>query len=151
MLAIEGEEGPYADRGRGTISEGLIGDLSPYIAPGDPVCDLGGGITVGAGPYVIFLLGGDMLFVLYEFEGGGGGVCRVLIGSWPCWNSCVGESWTEVMAEGLPAGSCTAESSSSTSCVGGKDGILFSFGSYELEIVRPEGRAGSPDAGRVPL
>lgn len=51
MLVIEGEDGPYADRGRGTISDGLIGDLSPYIAPGDPVCDLGGGtMTEGDGP-----------------------------------------------------------------------------------------------------
>jgi len=61
-LAIDAGEGPYAEEGRGTISEALMGDLRPDMAPGDPVLDLGGGtiVVAGAGPYDIFRLGADM-------------------------------------------------------------------------------------------
>lgn len=66
-LAIEIGAGPWADEGRGLISEALIGDLSPCIAPGDPVWDLGGGAKscpAETPPYDIFLLGGDIALAL---------------------------------------------------------------------------------------
>lgn len=61
-LAIDTGDGPYAEEGRGTISEALMGDLRPDMAPGDPVLDLGGGTipVTGAGPYDIFRFGADM-------------------------------------------------------------------------------------------
>lgn len=62
----------------------MIGDPNPYMALGDPVCDLGGGsmgapAPGGTGPYDILLFGGDMLCM--SDSKGVGALCRALGGN----------------------------------------------------------------------